>query len=161
MENEKWKMKNGKFPGQLQSQTPTSAKPAHAQHRHTDDCHFAAAVFLQLAVGAGVVHRRLDPPIRGSCDRGESARLLQESGVPAGWTIVARQASRLGIWIKQSAKVTPSVSRPPINFDGRQDGPRFFADNHASDCPTTRPRCGWCCRDSRTWSSNRFQTPAR
>src|SRR5688572_33026939 len=107
MENEKWKMKNGKFPGQLQSQTPKSAKPPHAQQRHTDDCHFAAAVFLQLAVGAGVVHRRLDPPIRGSCDRGESARLLQESGVPAGWTIVARQASRLGIWIKQSAKVTP------------------------------------------------------
>src|SRR5258705_13914362 len=48
----------------LQSQAPASAQPADAQHRHTPDCYFTAAVSIQLALGPPVVCSWLDSSIR-------------------------------------------------------------------------------------------------
>src|SRR6185369_1170182 len=108
--NRQLAMRHGaRFLSQLQSQAPAPAEPANAQHRDTDDCRLAAVVLFQLALGVAVVHRRLDPAIRGTRDRGKSTCLFQKPRLPSGWTTLGPASDCSCVWFRQAKTVKVNI----------------------------------------------------
>lgn len=98
-----------RFLSELQSEAPAPTEPADAQRRDTDDCRLAAVVLFQLALGAGVVHRRLDLAICGTRDRGKSTCLFQEPRLPSGWTTLGPASGRSCVWFRQTKSVEVNI----------------------------------------------------
>ena len=81
------------FVDKLQSQL-VIRQQALSLDRHSDDRCVAAAVFLQLAMGAGLVHRRLGVPVYRPRDRRQSARLFRQSALSTRRSLVAGASDR-------------------------------------------------------------------
>ncbi len=82
------------FYGRIQSEAPAPFESTNAQCRHPADCCFAAALSLQLALGAHNVRHRLDTAIRRACHRRQSASLLSPSHLSSDRTAMVSPPCR-------------------------------------------------------------------
>ena len=88
---------------QIAASAPTEQAVPH--HRHSPDHDQLAAIFLQMALGFGVLRGGLDSSIRGPRDRGKPAGFLSEPRLFLHWPMVVDSSRRRGYWSSQAFHV--------------------------------------------------------